>query len=144
MKPIGQHTARKMQHHILVVEDEPHVGLFVEVLLASRGYKVSLCVDSVDALSRFAARPWQFDLVLTDQNMPQMCGVELAKAMRAIRADIPIILCSGLGLEDLRASMTDNEVSSCISKPLQTAELLKVIADKLMYRHDRGDCAAGG
>lgn len=136
MKEHGQYKVRRTQHHILVVDDESHFGLFVEALLASRGYRVSLSCDSMDALSRFTSHPWMFDLVLTDQNMPKMGGIELAKNLRLIRPEVPIILCSGLGTEDMQALLKDMTIA-CLSKPLRAIDLLNLIEDKLKCIHVR-------
>lgn len=131
MKTANQLDRKQKSHHIMVVDDESHVGLFIEALLTSRGFKVTRCTDSKEALSRFAINPGSFDLVVTDQNMPKMCGTELAKKLLALRCNLPIILCSGSSYEDIEQLIGEIGISAYLSKPLQVNELLRQI-DKLI------------
>ena len=64
-------------------------------MLERIGYKVTVRKSSLEALQKFQNQPDQFDLVITDQTMPEMTGSDLAKRMMQIRPDIPIILCTG-------------------------------------------------
>lgn len=136
MKEISQKRFMGAEQHILIVDDEYHVGLFIEELLANHGYQVSRYLDSIEALARFVAHPWMFDLVLTDQNMPKLCGIELANKLRAIRSCVPIILCSGLGAENIQASVKGTGVTTCISKPLRVGSLLNLIDENLKDKRD--------
>lgn len=80
---------------LLYVDDETPIVEMAQEMLSTLGYSVYGVVGSVQALERFKLNPDLFDLVITDQNMPEMTGCELAKNIWAIRPDIPIILCSG-------------------------------------------------
>lgn len=81
--------------HILVVDDEKSVGALMGQLLESRGYVATVMNSSKQALDFFSQNVELIDAVVTDQTMPQMTGVELAKRLLEHRADLPIILCSG-------------------------------------------------
>jgi two-component system, cell cycle sensor histidine kinase and response regulator CckA len=81
--------------HILFVDDEPGLVETWVQMLERLGYKVSSRGSSRDALALFRIKPDQFDLVITDQTMPHMCGTDLSREILSIRPDIPIILCSG-------------------------------------------------
>ena len=59
------------------------------------GYEAVVKTLSPEALAVFRAAPEQFDLVMTDYEMPHMSGEVLARELRDIRPDIPIILCTG-------------------------------------------------
>jgi PAS domain S-box-containing protein len=93
---------------ILIVDDEKHVVEMLKEMLEQLGYEVTLRYSSVDALGAFQAQPHHFDLVITDQTMPQMTGMNLAKEILKIRPDIPIILCTGF------SAMVDEEVAGKI------------------------------
>ena len=80
---------------ILFVDDEAVLARVSQSMLARCGYDVVSRTSSIEALEAFRAMPHRFDLVVTDQTMPQMTGEELAQALRRIRPDIPIILCTG-------------------------------------------------
>ncbi len=80
---------------ILVVDDEENIADLTKRIFERLGYQVVAKVSSVEALEYFKAQPEAIDLVVTDQTMPKMSGVQLAKEMMKIREDIPIVLCSG-------------------------------------------------
>jgi len=81
--------------HILFVDDEEDLADMVQQMLERLGYSVVAKTSSLDALEVFKVQPDQFDLVITDQTMPNMAGVDLAKELMRIRPEIPIILCTG-------------------------------------------------
>jgi len=80
---------------ILFVDDEEVLTLLMQEMLKQLGYDVEVRTSSLAALAVFRAAPERFDLVITDQTMPLMSGDVLAQALRAIRPEIPIILCTG-------------------------------------------------
>jgi PAS domain S-box-containing protein len=80
---------------ILLVDDEKAIVDMEQQILERLGYQVTARTSSLEALETFKAGPNIFDLVITDQTMPRMTGVELAEAFMRIRPDIPMILCSG-------------------------------------------------
>ncbi len=81
--------------HIMVVDDEKTIVDLMIAMLKARGYTVTGCVGSLQALGVFQENPHRFDLVVTDMTMPHMTGAQLAKALRTIRPDIPLIVCTG-------------------------------------------------
>lgn len=80
---------------ILFVDDEPHIAELGTLLLEGLGYQVTSLTSGGEALALFQKDPQAFDLVITDQSMPQMTGCQLSEKLRALRADIPVILCTG-------------------------------------------------
>ena len=80
---------------ILFVDDEEPLVEVGRAVLEGLGYRVVTRTSSLEALEVFRSGPDQFDLVVTDLTMPRMTGVDLAKQIRQIRADTPIILCTG-------------------------------------------------
>ena len=97
--PVEPHAPEAELHQgtgrILFVDDEEMLALLGKGLLERLGYDVVAYTDSRDALNAFRAAPHHFDLVITDQTMPQLTGATLIQELRQIRADIPIILCTG-------------------------------------------------
>ena len=89
--PLGQGET------ILLVDDERPLVLLGEEMLAAIGYEPIGFDESSAALAAFRADPDRFDLVLTDELMPEMTGTELAIALHEIRPDLPIILMTGHG-----------------------------------------------
>jgi len=113
------------RERILFIDDEPAIAGFGRSFLKSLGYHVDTEIDSVAALAKFTADPVAYDLVITDQTMPEITGLELARSMLALRPDLPIILCTGYS-----AALSEHEVHSAgirrfLAKPLDT----KILAD---------------
>jgi len=80
---------------ILFVDDEKALAELGLQILKRLGYDVVTRTSSIEALELFMAQPDKFDLVITDMTMPNLTGDELAAKMMEIRADIPVILCTG-------------------------------------------------
>ncbi|MFH2067612.1 MAG: 7TM diverse intracellular signaling domain-containing protein [Pseudomonadota bacterium] len=80
---------------ILFVDDEINIVDMAREMLSGMGYLVTSTASSREAQSIFEKQPEAFDLVITDQTMPDLTGMNLAKAMLRTRSDIPIILCTG-------------------------------------------------
>ena len=116
---------------ILLVDDEQALLGFVEDALKNEGYEVEGYTDSAQALVRFRNDPEHFDLILTDLTMPGITGTELARELRTLRADIPIILCSGYNDGLNPENMPDHVLNSFLPKPYDRAMLLTRIEELL-------------
>ena len=81
--------------HILFVEDEEMLATLGKSMLEHLGYRVTTKPNGAEALAAFRLEPAAFDLVITDQTMPQMDGTDLNKALLQIRPDVPVILTTG-------------------------------------------------
>ena len=83
--------------------------------------------SSREALALLKEDPSQFDLVITDQTMPDITGVELAKETLALRPDMPIILCTGFShLVDEEAAKAAG-IRAFAMKPLTKREMARTI-----------------
>ena len=80
---------------VLYVDDESALVMLVTRLLRRLGYEVSGYTDPTQALQAFVSQPQSFDAVVTDLSMPTLSGFDLARKLRAVRPDIPIVLTSG-------------------------------------------------
>ncbi len=80
---------------ILFVDDEILLVELGTEMLQALGYRVTCKADSTEALELFRSQPEAFDLVITDMTMPNLTGKDLARKLMEIRADIPVILCTG-------------------------------------------------
>lgn len=81
--------------HLLVIDDETAVLEFVRLLLERADFTIDVEANSLSALERFDSDPDRYDAVITDNFMPDMSGFDLAKAIRELRPEVPIILISG-------------------------------------------------
>jgi CheY-like chemotaxis protein len=108
---------------ILLVDDETDLVEVGKTLLERLGYRVVACGDSSQALEIFRAAPDTFDLVITDQTMPHMTGVELAGKLFGIRPHMPIILVTGFSEVIAPAEAHKLGIREFLMKPLITEEL---------------------
>ncbi len=118
-------------HRVLLVDDDEVVVLMAERLLQRAGYQVSSCGRSGDALARVAADPQAFDVVVTDYNMPEMSGLELASALHQLRPDLPLVLSSGLMSEALREQARQVGVRVVLKKENSVDELADAVTRAL-------------
>lgn len=109
--------------HILVVDDEDAITGMFKKMLDRLGYGVTTCTSAADAVDVLQADPTQFDLVITDYAMPQMNGLELASAVKAARADIPILLCTGISETLTLEDLAPYGISDILLKPVFSNEL---------------------
>lgn len=86
---------RSEQRHILYLDDDTALVSLMKRLLERRGYRVSSFARQEEALAALRAAPEAFDVVVTDYNMPGMSGLDVARAVRTIRADLPVAVASG-------------------------------------------------
>jgi PAS domain S-box-containing protein len=113
--------------HILFVDDEQMLVDVGKQLLESLGYKVTTRTSSTEALELFRSRPERFDIVITDQTMPNMTGVELAKELMAERFDIPVILCTGFSTRITQKSVYEMGIRGFLMKPFLLRDLAETI-----------------
>jgi CheY-like chemotaxis protein len=119
-KPAGSET-------ILFVDDEQAIVKIGKEMLIRLGYGVSACTGSMEALELFKSQPQKFDLVICDMTMPKMTGEELARELREIRPNIPIILCTGYHarMSEIRAKKMG--MNAFLLKPLSMTKIGGVI-----------------
>ena len=83
------------KERILLVDDELPIVRMTSLSLRQYGYDVDVCTDSREACEKVKREPERYDMVLTDQTMPYLTGMQLAEELLRIRASLPIILCTG-------------------------------------------------
>jgi len=111
---------------ILVVEDNEHVGAFVETLLSELGHQVRLATSGEEALE--LARDRRFDIVLSDVVMPGMGGLKLAEMLKREQPDLPVVLATGYSQEITDSGSGGRPV---ILKPYRLATLSEALAAAL-------------
>lgn len=117
--------------HILIVDDEPALVEVAKEMLNHLGYRVTGCISCQTALGMVRATPQEFDLLLTDQNLPQMTGIELAQAVRSIRPNLPVILCTGHSPKVNQKSAASFGLSGYLQKPLSIPGLAHAVRESL-------------
>jgi signal transduction histidine kinase len=116
---------------ILIVDDDKPLLLLSEEMLAGLGYEPIGFYSSPAALAAFHADPNRFDLVLTDEVMPDMTGTELAGAFRKVRPDLPIILMTGYDQPLQSYRLQSAGIREVLSKPLLSRPIADCLARQL-------------
>jgi CheY-like chemotaxis protein/anti-sigma regulatory factor (Ser/Thr protein kinase) len=119
---------------ILLVDDEQVLVDMGREMLGYLGYSVETRTSSVDALALFRANPDRFDMVITDMTMPNMTGDKLAVELMGIRADIPVVLCTGYSEKMLEERAKAIGIRSVLMKPLLMAKMATAIREALSNR----------
>jgi PAS domain S-box-containing protein len=116
---------------ILVVDDEVAILKMLQIFLESLGYKVTTKLSSVEALEEFKGNPGDFDLILTDQTMPDMTGVDLSKEIMGIKPDLPIILCTGYSSVISEEEAKEIGIKGFAKKPVEVKDLAAMVRQVL-------------
>ncbi len=115
------------EERVLFVDDDEEVAQVAGRMLRRLGYDVTVHTSSLEARDTFRHNPGRFDIVITDQTMPKMTGVELAKELLSIRPDLPIILISGFSQMFTAEKVKSVGIREFIMKPIVAAELSQAI-----------------
>ena len=116
---------------ILLVDDEKILVEMGRTMLVRLGYRVTALESSLEALATFQARPHDFDLVITDQTMPGMTGIDLARRVLQLRPEMPIILCTGFSNIVSAETAARYGIRGYCLKPLTRVELARKIRSLL-------------
>ena len=116
---------------VLFVDDEEMLTRWGTQLLSHLGYSVVSSVNPYEALDLFRAHPWDFDVVVTDQTMPTMSGEALSRALLGIRADIPILLCTGFSHTMTQEKAKQLGIRAFLMKPVNGQSLALALRDIL-------------
>ncbi len=129
-EPVPDQTMIGPPIRILVVEDDSLVlALYSNVLLRS-GYQVDTAEDGDEgwkAIDLAACTAESYDLLITDNSMPKVTGVELIAKLRSENMSLPVILATGLAPGDTEAL----RLSAILIKPFSTTELLQTVREVL-------------
>jgi PAS domain S-box-containing protein len=124
-------SSRAARARLLYVEDEEALAALAKRQLEEAGYAVTAHTSSLAALEEFRRRPNDFDAVVTDNTMPHMTGIVLATEMLRIRADVPILMVSGLGLTMNGDTLRTKGVRALLPKPFKREELVRALEELL-------------
>ena len=121
---------------MLLTDDEPSVREFMSELLGSWGLDVTLAEDGIASCEAFAADPDGFDLVLLDQTMPRMTGLEAAAQMAKLRPAVPVLLYTGYSEQVSPARLAAAGIRSLIRKPLDIQAFRQLLEELLQAGGD--------
>jgi len=113
--------------HVLYVDDDEVIVVMVERLLTQAGYRVTPHRDGRAAVAAVQAAPAAFDIVVTDFNMPGFTGLDVARAVAAIRPGLPVVISSGYISEELHAQANAAGVRHLLQKQNSLEELALLV-----------------
>jgi two-component system, cell cycle sensor histidine kinase and response regulator CckA len=112
---------------ILLVDDEPSVLGFASLVLQQAGYNVLTAQNGVDGLNEFIKSKDRISCVVTDVQMPQMDGINMAKAIHSENPDLKVVFISGYAPTQELASLVEDWSATYLTKPFTIESLAAAI-----------------
>jgi CheY-like chemotaxis protein len=116
---------------VLYVDDDPLMSQMIDRMLTRARFKVKVVNDPQVAIEVLRENPHEFDVLVTDYNMPGLTGLQVIEAARELREDLPVILLSGYVSDQLRLACTQQGVGFVMEKQKSLEELRRVIEHAL-------------
>ena len=117
---------------ILVLEDEPQIREMLVDALRRAGHRVEFAADGLAGLARFQGG--EFDVVLTDLSLPERSGLDVARAVKRMRAGTPVVLITGWGHLLDPTLLAESGVDLTLVKPFRLERVLSILDDALRLR----------
>lgn len=124
-------TPKGRNERILLVDDKELIVRSCSRALGRLGYQVTSFTEASMALAEIHGNSGQYDLVITDLSMPGISGLDIAKLSRQIRADLPVVLSSGLVSDEMQRELAAAGVHDVLRKPFTFEELGETVARAL-------------
>jgi two-component system, chemotaxis family, chemotaxis protein CheY len=121
----GKNAAELSPSNILLVDDDPDIRSLTRTFLEHEGYGVFSSSDAERAAQIFRSVP-QIDLLVTDLYMPGRSGLELARELKALRSELPVLMISGM-VDVAQERRLKDEGWSFLAKPFRLPELLSTV-----------------
>ncbi len=123
--------ATRLRGHVMYVDDDKALVFLIQRALGRRGLKVSTFSNPQLAMAALREHPMEYDLLVTDYNMPGISGVEVLREASMIRPDLPLALASGYVTPEIEAEALQAGARALIHKPNDVDELCDTVADLL-------------
>jgi CheY-like chemotaxis protein len=119
----------------MYVDDDQALVFLVERVLRRKGFTVTSFTNPLEAQAALAERAHDFDLLVTDYNMPGFSGLDLLRAAKALRADLPVALASGYVTSEIEQSAFAAGASALVYKPNDVNELCETVQRLILGSH---------
>jgi signal transduction histidine kinase/CheY-like chemotaxis protein len=126
-KPADAGAVHGEGKHVMYVDDDKALVFLVERALVRRGFRVSSFTEPHQAVAILRERAQDFDLLVTDYNMPGYCGLDLLRQARLIRPDLPVALASGYVTPEIEQDAISEGARALIHKPNDVDELCNTV-----------------
>ena len=136
--PLKREMIQGHGKHVMYVDDDEALVFLVDRVLKRRGFRVTTFTDPRVASATLRQRPMDFDLLVTDYNMPGYSGVDLLRDARQIRPELPVALASGYITPEIEKSALAEGARALIHKPNDVDELCETVQSLLQASHAEG------
>ncbi|MEP7101730.1 MAG: CHASE domain-containing protein, partial [Burkholderiales bacterium] len=136
-EPPTPEAPRGESEHVMYVDDDPAMLLMIEGLLRHHGYRVTALDRPREALARVRDEPTRFDLIVTDFNMPEMTGLDLAEELARIAPLLPVVISSGYLPDETRAAALRAGVCGLLQKEYSLEQLATLVHSVLAEARER-------
>ncbi|MCC6586321.1 MAG: sigma-54-dependent Fis family transcriptional regulator [Bryobacterales bacterium] len=126
-----------MSHHVVIVDDEPNIGLSLRLILEREKYRVSI----FKSIAEFRARPLRADAWLVDVRLPDGSGIEILKQLRAADPNLPVVMISGQATIAEAVEATRAGAFDFLEKPLSRDKVLLTLQNAVEQRRLRDENA---
>ncbi len=131
VRPKTSAKSTQTRQSILLVDDEQMALTLVQRILSEAGYDVVTAQSGFECLDLLRQRPYGFNLVLLDLTMPFMDGEETFQRLREIRADVPVVLCTGFVQQERLDRLMNAGLMGFLRKPLAPDEIVSFVRSML-------------
>ncbi len=121
-------------HHILIVEDDPHIANGIRFNLEAEGFYVTTVGDGPAALQAFAENSGEIDLMVLDLMLPGMSGYAVCEAVRQRDTNVPVLMLSARTLTEDRVRGFNVGADVYLQKPFDLEELLSIVRNLIARR----------
>src|SRR4029077_1309162 len=118
----GQASDKPSKQLIMVVDDEQMGLTLMKHVLTNAGFEVTTAQSGFECLEQFRQRPFVYSLVLLDLTMPFMDGEETFARLKDIRANVPVLLCTGFIQQDRLDRLMSSGLAGFLRKPIAPDE----------------------
>ena len=123
-----------LTERILFIDDETVIPEIYKSMLQQLGYQVEIRTNPLEALDYFRENPDKVDIIITDQTMPGITGIELAKRFLQLSPGLPIILCTGFSQQEVGEAARKAGIPEVLFKPIGRLTLAQTIRKVLDYK----------
>src|SRR5690606_33085760 len=116
---------------ILFVDDESSIAALAKEGMTALGYHVHVATDAAGAIAAIAKEPTGFDVLVTDLDMPGIDGLELARRVRMVRGDLPVVMMSGNAQPAALAAAERLGVADVLVKPVTFERIAHAVRSTL-------------
>ncbi len=122
---------KSLSCRVLLIDDERVVRTTARRMMESMGYEVSEASDGLEGLRLLQKYPGRYDIVVLDMMMPEMSGQETFSKLRKMVPDLPIVLCTGLSLDESVMELKRLKHTGHLSKPFRRKDLLEALSEAI-------------